>query len=98
MTNVEDAKAAAEAAVQEHFALRKEQTERIRKAKAGGVKGELSSTHLPPQPQTPPPPPLRHNKLMWWCSSEGGERHGERVGGGGGSLIRQGGGFSCEGG
>lgn len=57
MTNVEDAKAAAEAAVQEHFALRKEQTERIRKAKAGGVKGELSSTHLPPQPQLPPPPP-----------------------------------------
>lgn len=45
MGNLEEAKAAAEAAVQEHFAMRKEQTERIRKAKAGGVKGELSSSN-----------------------------------------------------
>ena len=54
MSNMEEAKAAAEAAVQEHFVLRKEQTERIRKARAGGVKGELSSTTLPRRPTQEP--------------------------------------------
>ena len=57
MTDMEEAKAAAEAAVQEHFALRKEQTERVRKAKAGGVKGELLS---PPPPSLPPFRPNSH--------------------------------------
>ena len=47
-TKLEEAKAAAEAAVQEHLAMREKQTERIRKAKAGGLKGDqLSHPSLP---------------------------------------------------
>lgn len=41
MTNLAAAKAAAEVSVLEHLALREKQTERIRKAKAGGVKGAV---------------------------------------------------------
>ncbi|KAL3145512.1 hypothetical protein ABBQ32_003336 [Trebouxia sp. C0010 RCD-2024] len=39
MTKMALARAAAEAAVQEHLVMREKQTERIRKAKAGGAKG-----------------------------------------------------------
>lgn len=46
VTNLAAVKAAAEAAVLEHLALREKQTERIRKAKAGGVKGELKPLPL----------------------------------------------------
>lgn len=38
---LEEAKAAAEAASKEAFALREKQTERIKKAKAGGNSGEI---------------------------------------------------------
>ena len=48
MTDLEAAKAAAEAAVQEHLFMREKQTERIRKAKAAGAKGESTPASSSP--------------------------------------------------
>ena len=58
MNQLAEAMAAAEAAVQEHLVMRERQTERIRKAKAGGPKGKFSSpTLLHSQATLSPPPP-----------------------------------------
>ena len=55
MTDLEAAKAAAEAAVQEHLIMREKQTERIRKAKAAGAKGESTPNSSSPSPPLPQP-------------------------------------------
>lgn len=54
MTNLEEEKAAAEAAVQEHLGMREKQTVRIRKAKAGGIKGEYFDPIRSPPPHPKP--------------------------------------------
>lgn len=61
VTDLEAARAAGEAAVQEHLAMREKQTDRIRKAKAGGLKGK---SHPPPPILCPwNPHPLGHFTL-----------------------------------
>lgn len=102
MRNIEEAKAAAEAAVEQHLALRKEQTERIRKAKAGGVKGELSTTTSPTPTPTPTIMPLQeeaHALVLSKGRRRGGDLESimqDQVYGGGGrsTLGGEGGGFS----
>ena len=59
LTQLEMAKEAAEAAVQGHLVKREMQTERIRKAKAGGPKGRppflpASPGHTPTSPSPSP--------------------------------------------
>lgn len=57
VTDLEAARAAGEAAVQTHLAMREQQTQRIRKAKAGGLKGEHPpAPPFPDSPGTPHPP------------------------------------------
>ena len=65
LSDLEAAKAAADAAVQEHLVMREKQTERIRKAKAAGAKGETPPPPPPfPPPQKPPRPFTLHTCLL----------------------------------